>query len=64
MLHVRSSATLVQGTLGRASLVLTADAHVSVLPQLYHDSAKASARLVLKAVWATNRKIGKARETT
>ncbi|MGW3351773.1 hypothetical protein ACWDA3_51505 [Nonomuraea rubra] len=53
---------VVQGTLGHASIVLTADTYVSVLPQLYHDSAKATARLVLKAVRATNRKIGKARE--
>lgn len=37
--------------------------YVSVLPQLYHDSARATARLVLKAVRATNRKIGTARET-
>ncbi|MEU6793120.1 tyrosine-type recombinase/integrase [Nonomuraea wenchangensis] len=55
---------VVQGTLGHASIVLTADTYVSVLPQLYHDSAKATARLVLKAVRETNRKIGKARETT
>ncbi|WP_433518138.1 tyrosine-type recombinase/integrase [Nonomuraea sp. CA-143628] len=53
---------VVQGTLGHASIVLTADTYVSVLPQLYHDSARATARLVLKAVRATNRKIGKARE--
>jgi integrase len=52
---------VVQGTLGHASIVLTADTYVSVLPQLYHDSARASARLVLKAVRATNRKIDKAR---
>ncbi|MEV4354214.1 site-specific integrase [Nonomuraea sp. NPDC049625] len=55
---------VVQGTLGHASIVLTADTYVSVLPQLYHDSARATARLVLKAVRATNREIGKARETT
>ncbi|MFI7124721.1 tyrosine-type recombinase/integrase [Nonomuraea sp. NPDC050153] len=52
---------VVQGTLGHASIVLTADTNVSVLPQLYHDSAKATARLVLKAVRATNRKIDKER---
>jgi hypothetical protein len=30
----------VQGALGRPSIVLTAGTYVSVLPQLYHDSAK------------------------
>ncbi|MFI7131372.1 tyrosine-type recombinase/integrase [Nonomuraea sp. NPDC050153] len=55
---------VVQGTLGHASIVLTADTYASVLPQLYHDSAKATARLVLRAVRATNRKIGKARDST
>ncbi|MEV1004981.1 hypothetical protein [Nonomuraea sp. NPDC050202] len=44
--------------------MMTADTYVSVLPQLYHDSARATARLVLKAVRATNRKISEARETT
>ncbi|MER7499823.1 hypothetical protein AB0L05_24020 [Nonomuraea pusilla] len=47
-----------------AGIVLTADTHVSVSPQLYHDSACATARLVSKAVRATNRKISKTRETT
>ncbi|WP_433443690.1 hypothetical protein [Nonomuraea sp. CA-141351] len=60
----RSSATLAQGALGHASIVLTADTYVSVLPQLCHDSARAIARLVLKAVRVTNRKIGKTRKTT
>ncbi|MFI7709090.1 hypothetical protein [Nonomuraea sp. NPDC049480] len=40
---------------------MTADIYVSVLPQPYHDSARVTARLVLKAVRGTNRKIGKAR---
>ncbi|MFI9842566.1 hypothetical protein ACIHFD_36420 [Nonomuraea sp. NPDC051941] len=44
---------VVQGTLGHAGIVLTADTYVSVLPRLYHDSARATARLVLKAVRAT-----------
>ncbi|GAA2828855.1 hypothetical protein GCM10020220_017150 [Nonomuraea rubra] len=47
---------VVQGTLGHAGIVLTVDTYVSVLPQLYHDSARATARLVLKAVRATNRR--------
>ncbi|MEV4365778.1 hypothetical protein AB0J71_01835 [Nonomuraea sp. NPDC049637] len=49
---------------GHAGIVLTADVYVSVLPQLYHDSVRATARPVLKAVRGANRKIGKARETT
>ncbi|MEV4569711.1 tyrosine-type recombinase/integrase [Nonomuraea sp. NPDC049419] len=35
---------VVQGLLGHASIVLTADTYTSVLPQLYHDSARATAR--------------------
>ncbi|MEV4360015.1 tyrosine-type recombinase/integrase [Nonomuraea sp. NPDC049625] len=53
---------VVQRTLGHAGIVLTADTYVSVLPRQYHDSAKATARLVLSAVRATNWEIGKTRE--
>lgn len=56
--------TVVQGTLGHAGIVLTAGTCVSVLPQLYHDSARATARLVPRAVLATNRRIGQVREAT
>ncbi|WP_246268734.1 tyrosine-type recombinase/integrase [Nonomuraea typhae] len=42
---------VVQGTLGHASIVLAANTYVSVLPQLYHNSAR-----------ATDRKISKVRE--
>ncbi|MFC5827976.1 tyrosine-type recombinase/integrase [Nonomuraea insulae] len=36
----------VQGQLGHASIVLTADTYTSVLPELYHEAAEATARLV------------------
>ncbi|WP_394367751.1 tyrosine-type recombinase/integrase [Nonomuraea phyllanthi] len=49
---------VVQSTLGHASIVLTADTYVSALPQLYHDSACATARLVLRAV-RSNRKMAR-----
>ncbi|MFG1711068.1 hypothetical protein ACFLIM_48720 [Nonomuraea sp. M3C6] len=43
--------------LGHASIVLTADTYTSVLPQLYHDSARVTARLVLQAARKTTRKV-------
>jgi integrase len=52
---------VVQGLLGHASIVLTADTYTSVLPQLYHDNARATARLVLKAARKTARKVNDAR---
>ncbi|SPL93321.1 unnamed protein product [[Actinomadura] parvosata subsp. kistnae] len=52
---------MVQGMLGHASIVLTADTYTSVLPQLYHESAWATARLVLKAARKTARKVNNAR---
>ncbi|WP_080044591.1 tyrosine-type recombinase/integrase [[Actinomadura] parvosata] len=52
---------VVQGMLGHASIVLTADTYTSVLPQLYHESAWATARLVLKAARKTARKVNNAR---
>ncbi|MGW0194440.1 tyrosine-type recombinase/integrase [Nonomuraea sp. NPDC003201] len=55
---------VVQGLLGHASIVLTADTYTSVLPQLYHDSARATARLVLKAAPKTARKVNNARART
>jgi hypothetical protein len=54
----------VQVAWGQASIVLTADTHVSVLPQLHHDSARAGARVGLKAARATSRKTGKAQAGT
>lgn len=55
---------MVQGLLGHASIVLTADTYTSVLPQLYHESARATARLVLKAARKTARKVSNARPGT
>ncbi len=55
---------VVQGLLGHASIVLTADTYTSVLPQLYHDSARATARLVLKAARKSARTVNNARPGT
>ncbi|MGW4959931.1 hypothetical protein ACWEPL_22160 [Nonomuraea sp. NPDC004186] len=57
----RTEFKVVQRTLRHAGIVLTADTYVSLLPHLYHDSARMLVRLVLKAVRATNRKVGKIR---
>ncbi|MET7338747.1 hypothetical protein [Nonomuraea sp. NPDC005650] len=57
----RTELTVVQRTLRHAGIVLTADTYVSVLPHLYHDSARMTVRLVLKAVRVISRKVGKAR---
>ncbi|MFB4285849.1 hypothetical protein ACBJ59_62100 [Nonomuraea sp. MTCD27] len=35
--------------LGHASIVLTADTYVSVLPEVAHQAARETARLVLRA---------------
>ncbi|WP_157254398.1 tyrosine-type recombinase/integrase [Nonomuraea typhae] len=37
----------VQGQLGHASIVLTSDTYTSVLPELHHEAAEATARLVM-----------------
>ncbi|MFC7102677.1 tyrosine-type recombinase/integrase [Nonomuraea rubra] len=55
---------VVQGLLGHAIIVLTADTYTSVLPQQDHDSARATARLVLKAGRKTARKVNNARTGT
>ncbi|MEU6727238.1 hypothetical protein ABZ917_26335 [Nonomuraea wenchangensis] len=55
---------MVQGLLGHASIVLTADMYTSVLPQPYHESARATARLVLKAARKSARKVNNARRGT
>lgn len=46
---------VVQGLLGHASIVVTADIYTSVLPQLYHDSARKTAHLVMSAARKTAR---------
>ncbi|MFI6814475.1 tyrosine-type recombinase/integrase [Nonomuraea sp. NPDC050328] len=48
---------VVKGLLGHASIVLTADVYTSVLPQLYHDSARAMAQMVLRAARRTARRV-------
>ncbi|MEV4582258.1 tyrosine-type recombinase/integrase [Nonomuraea jabiensis] len=50
---------VVQGLLGHASIVLTADTYTSVLPQLYHDNARATAQMVLRAARKTARRVRK-----
>lgn len=40
---------VVQETLGPSSIVLTCDTYTSVLPEIAHRSAEATARLVLAA---------------
>ncbi|MET9252057.1 hypothetical protein [Nonomuraea sp. NPDC003709] len=52
---------MVQRLLRHAGIVLIADTYISLLPHLSHGSVRMAARLVLKAVRATNRKIGKER---
>jgi hypothetical protein len=53
-----------EGLLGHASIVLTADTYTSVLPQLYYESARATARLILKAARKTARKVNNSRPGT
>ncbi|MEV6039019.1 tyrosine-type recombinase/integrase [Nonomuraea sp. NPDC052116] len=55
---------VVQGLLGHASIVLTADTYTSVLPQLYHDNARATARLVSSAARKTARMVRNGRRRT
>ncbi|MEV4372581.1 hypothetical protein AB0J71_36295 [Nonomuraea sp. NPDC049637] len=51
----------VQGQLGHASIVLSADTYTSVLPELYHEAAEATARLVLTTARTTARKVRRIR---
>lgn len=41
--------------LGHASIVLTADTYVSVLPEVAHEAARETARLVLNATSANSK---------
>jgi hypothetical protein len=43
--------------LGHSSIVLTADTYTSVLPDLAHHAAEATARLILTAAGTTSRTI-------
>ena len=47
----------VQTMLGHSSIVLTADTYTSVLPDLAHHAAEATARLILTSAGATSRTI-------
>jgi integrase len=49
----------VQGQLGHASIVLTSDTYTSVLPELHHEAAEATARLVLTTARRTGRRLRK-----
>ncbi|MFI7128862.1 tyrosine-type recombinase/integrase [Nonomuraea sp. NPDC050153] len=48
---------VVQAMLGHASIVLTADTYVSVLPEVAHKAARETARLVLNAASALGRQL-------
>ncbi|GAA4204473.1 hypothetical protein GCM10023074_42220 [Microbispora amethystogenes] len=50
---------MVQGTLGHGSIVVTSDIYTSVLPEVYHRSAQAIARLVMARARATAREARK-----
>ncbi|MFI6393738.1 tyrosine-type recombinase/integrase [Nonomuraea sp. NPDC050540] len=48
---------VVQAMLGHASIVLTADTYVSVLPVVAHEAARETARLVLSAASVLGREL-------
>ncbi|GGS76916.1 site-specific integrase [Nonomuraea spiralis] len=48
---------VVQAMLGHASIVLTADTYVSVLPEVAHEAARETAELVLNAASALGRQL-------
>ncbi|MGW4956430.1 tyrosine-type recombinase/integrase [Nonomuraea sp. NPDC004186] len=49
---------VVQTMLGHASIVLTADTYVSVLPEVAHQAARETARLVLRAASKLGQELG------
>ncbi|MFI7470002.1 tyrosine-type recombinase/integrase [Nonomuraea sp. NPDC049646] len=49
---------VVQAMLGHASIVLTADTYVLVLPDVAHEAARETAQLVLNAASALGRQLG------
>ncbi|WP_433433128.1 tyrosine-type recombinase/integrase [Nonomuraea sp. CA-141351] len=57
-LAARTDLKVVQAMLGHASIVLTADTYVSVLPEVAHQAAGETARLVLNAASALGRPLG------
>ncbi|MET7465884.1 tyrosine-type recombinase/integrase [Nonomuraea sp. NPDC005501] len=48
---------VVHAMLGHASIVLTVDTYVSVLPEVAHEAARETARLVLNAASALGREL-------
>jgi integrase len=54
----------VQSMLGHSSIVLTADTYTSVLPDLAHHAAEATARLILTSAGTTSRAIRKGHHTS
>ncbi|GAA1024466.1 hypothetical protein Aple_101240 [Acrocarpospora pleiomorpha] len=52
---------VVQGQIGHVSIVLTVNTYTSVLPELHHQAAVATARLVLSAARGTARKVRRGR---
>ncbi|MFI7642550.1 tyrosine-type recombinase/integrase [Nonomuraea sp. NPDC049400] len=56
-LAARTDLKVVQAMLGHASIVLTADTYVSVLPEVAHETARETARLVLNAASALGREL-------
>ncbi|MEW1839814.1 hypothetical protein AB0392_17875 [Nonomuraea angiospora] len=54
----RTDLKVVQAMLGHASIVLAADTYVSVLPEVAHQAARETARLVLNAASALGRQLG------
>jgi integrase len=56
-LAARTDLKVVQAMLGHASIVLAADTYVSVLPEVAHQAARETARLVLSAVSALGREL-------
>ncbi|MEV0996611.1 site-specific integrase [Nonomuraea sp. NPDC050202] len=57
-LAARIDLKVVQAMLGHASIVLTADAYVSVLPEVARQAAGETARMVLNAASALGRPLG------
>ncbi|MEV1171143.1 hypothetical protein [Nonomuraea sp. NPDC049784] len=57
-LAARTDLKVVQARLGHASIVLTADTYVSVLPEVAHEAARETARLVLRAASKLGQELG------
>ncbi|GAA3535576.1 hypothetical protein GCM10022419_013980 [Nonomuraea rosea] len=62
-LAARVDLRTIQGQLGHASIVLTSDTYTSVLPELHHAAAEATARLVLTTARRTGHRLQKQKRT-